>query len=920
MQAHDLKLEFMRDPLGIDLTAPLLSWILTADARNSRQTAYQLQVYAEIAENQRSLIYDSGVISDDRSSMTLRKLAFESATRYWWRVRVWDEGHEPGAWSDFAYFETGLLEEKDWADAQWAEPEQESEPLIAQEEVNFERLYPELHDEDRLVPTLILKRRFQAGREIWKARAYVSAHGVYQLSINGRRAGKYELAPEVSSYDKYLQYQTYDITDAVKLGENVAAIHLAPGWWSGIIGLHSASCQYGKKMAAIVKLVIFYRDGSRESFCSDETMTAEQGPCRYAELYVGEYFDSNLALRSGAPRAVRFPAYDKACLRGQNAPHIRVIKKIPCKRQLISPKGQTILDFGEVLAGKARLVMRAHKGATVKLHHFQQLDEFGNYFLGVTNDYNQMTDTYVFHSDAAETYEPTFVYRGFRYIWVDGDVQVCLRKTKALLMSTVEAAGSFECSDDRVTKLAENVQRTALANYMAVPTDNPDRERAGWTGDAQMFFEAGSYCADTRAFWRRWIEQMRLEQAPNGNIPLIVPNWKSYERLHAGPFPSSSAWGDACILIPWMYYQQYGDLRILEENYEMMQKWLHLVQHTAENYDPDAPESLTAEEQARRKYLWNAGFHFGDWLTPSDCTDENGQFQYKPNTLPLQAFTPLCYYGYTTQLMSQIAELLGDRAESERYRALSEKIKEAAFEALFDETGVPYEDRQGALVLGVQFELLPEALRDQALQRLIQKIEENGGRMDTGFTSTQYLLDTLTEHGYVKDAYDRLFCNTPPSWLYEVEKGATAIWESWQAIMPNGHVNPVSFIQYANGVVGAWLYKTVAGIRPAEPGYRKILIAPKPDARLRYARASYDTPQGTVQTGWYRSEEGMTLDAVLPANTQATIVLPDARLNEVYESGMPVTESLDFCSTAQSGSNVLVKCGSGSYRFTYKLH
>lgn len=919
MKVCNLRFESMRDPVGIDITEPMLSWMVTSENRCSRQSAWQLQIFAETAADQLSLLHDTGIVSGDDNSMLLRGVPLLGYTVYHWKVRVWDEDGRPSDWSSAASFETGILCNSDWDDTHWVEPEQKDAPRITQDNVSFE-MFPELHDEERFVPTLLLKQCFQSSNNVWKARAYVSAHGVYQFRLNGKRIGNYELSPEVTPYDKYLQYQTYDITDALRTGENTAAVHLAPGWWSGVIGLKSSSCQYGSKMAAIFRIVLFLRDGSRRIFCSGEDTMAEQGPYRYAELYMGEYFDSNLALRSGSPLRVSFPAYDKRCLRGQNAPHIHVVKTIACKRQLLSPKGEKILDFGEILAGKARLVLRARKHTAVRLHYFQQLDADGNYFLGVTNDYNQMTDTYVFHSDADECYEPIFVYRGFRYIWIEGDAEVCLEQTKALLMSTTDTPiGSFVCSDDRITRLAKNVQRTATANYMAIPTDNPDRERAGWTGDGQMFFEAGSYCVEARAFWRRWLEEMRLEQEENGNIPLIVPNWKSYQDMHAGSYPNSSAWGDACVLIPWMYYQKYGDIRILKENYGMMRRWMQLVQQAAEDAELDAPDWLPHARQADRKYLQTGGFHFGDWLTPSDCTDENGNFQYVPNTLPLHTFTPQCYYSYTTELMSKISTLVGEEAESRRYAALSEKIRAAAFRALFREDGTAYEDRQGALVLGVQFGLLPEPLRKPAMERLLQKIEENGGRMDTGFTSTQYLLDTLTEQGYVREAYDRLLCNVPPSWLYEVEQGATAIWESWQGIMPDGQVNPVSFIQYAAGTVGAWLYKTVAGISEEAPGYKKIRISPQPDARLHDVRASYATPHGRVESAWRLDADTFTLNVVIPANTQASIHLPGARIEDITEGGIPAAEHLDFYSVTQLDNSVLIKCGSGSYRFSYKL-
>lgn len=803
MKVCNLRFESMRDPVGIDITEPMLSWMVTSENRCSRQSAWQLQIFAETAADQLSLLHDTGIVSGDDNSMLLRGVPLLGYTVYHWKVRVWDEDGRPSDWSSAASFETGILCNSDWDDTHWVEPEQKDAPRITQDNVSFE-MFPELHDEERFVPTLLLKQCFQSSNNVWKARAYVSAHGVYQFRLNGKQIGSYELSPEVTPYDKYLQYQTYDITDALRTGENTAAVHLAPGWWSGVIGLKSSSCQYGSKMAAIFRIVLFLRDGSRRIFCSGEDTMAEQGPYRYAELYMGEYFDSNLALRSGSPLRVSFPAYDKRCLRGQNAPHIHVVKTIACKRQLLSPKGEKILDFGEILAGKARLVLRARKHTAVRLHYFQQLDADGNYFLGVTNDYNQMTDTYVFHSDADECYEPIFVYH----------------------------------------------------------------------------YNVEQFCS-------RFFMENRLEQHENGRVPKVVP----MHMLQDGGSPAG--WGDEVIIAPWEAYMAYGDRQILSDNYEMMQRWLDYVVRRMElEPQPDSTvgvgivayavnlsiyknwsPNMQGDVKEHFRYIWDADFQFGDWMVPSGNFDDNGNWTYLSRH-NCESFVPCFYTAYTTELMAKIAAELGKTADAAYYAELNRKIREAVIAELYDTGYIPENEFQGILTLALKARLYPKDKRsvlDARLQDIIYSRDE--GRINTGFTSMEHILFELVKGGHPETAYDLLFNERIPSFLYMIDHGATGIWETWRNIEEDGTVNTASYTQYAIGNVGKWLMAGIGGIYALEPGYRRIGIAPviDPKRRITSANAQYETPNGLAATEWSVCEKTVRLKVQIPANTTAEI-------------------------------------------------
>lgn len=920
MRIVNLLTESLVNPMGVDFRAPRLSWQIAGECRGTMQAAFQVMV----REEEQGELFDSGRVESGETFLLLSNLKLRSRGRYFWRVRAWDTfGNE--AISADAFWEMGLLDESEWQ-AEWIEPEQPRQFVTAQLVKDF-RVYEELPDTSNCVPCHLLRREFCVTKPVRRARAYATAHGLYRLELNGRRVGDLELTPEPTSYDKYLQYQTYDVTELLNAGENCVGIHIAPGWWSGVIGLYSASCQYGDTIAALMQLEILYVDGTRETICTDDAFRSGVSPVQYAEIYMGEKYDANLEQAGWS--CPGFAARDwkrvkclsgyKSMLRGQDAEPIRVCRRYPAVRVFRTPKGEKMIDFGQVTAGKAHIEFSGAPGTEVRFRYTQELNKEGNYSLNITGNYNQATDTYIIGPDGHGVHEPLFVYHGFRYVMVEGEVQIDEKTLTALSMgSSLEETGRFSCSDSLVNRVQENIRWSLLGNFMGIPTDNPDRERAGWTGDAQMIVETACYNLGLAAFWRRWLEQMRLEQRADGKIPFIVPNWRCYDESDERRGKNTAAgWGDACIIVPWMNYMRYGDKRVLEENYTMMKRWLEYVAVEAAK-NPDDIGELTPERAERLKYIWNTGWQYGDWLTPSDCTDDEGNFRYLPRKWPLKYFTPSCFYIYSADLMTKIALLLNRPEDSERYAALAQKIREASRTELYDERGIPKEDRQGAQIFTLYFHVLPQEYEDMILQHLLDQIRENGGRMDTGFSSTQYLPDVLTRAGKVKEAYDCLFSPEPPSWIYEVKKGATGVWEGWQAVMPDGTVNPVSFLQYGNAVIGNWLYSTVAGIRPEEPGFAKICISPEFDDRLDSAAATYRSVHGEIASAWEKRGGKVVLRVKIPANTEAVIALPGAKAERVLESGKPLSEAEGVRGARLRGEKLEVSVGSGEYSFAYE--
>jgi len=924
-RTSNLQCEAMRNPLGIDIRHPRLTWIIEANQRNVKQTAYRLIVTKDInnIDEGKGDFYDSGRIESDDSFCVIEREVSESGVRYFWSVKIWDQVGDESEWSLPAWWEMGLLNSSDWQ-AKWIEPNQRpAEKVISNLNMG---IMDSTIDESRMVPCQLIRREFIIEKGIKRARVYATAHGVYELELNGKRIGDLKLAPECTPYDKYLQFQTYDITEDLRLGVNVIGAHLAPGWWSGIIGLFSASCQYGDKMAVLLQIEINYEDGTRQIIASDNTFKSSESPVRYAEIFVGEKYDAN-HIKNGWSMPgfidqdwehVQYTNYEINTLRGQNAPHIRVKRTIKAKQIIHTPKGETIVDFGQVIAGYPSIVLHGTEGQKVILKYTEELGTDGNFCLNVFGADKNQTDTYIFNCSNEILYEPKFVYHGFRYVMIEGySAELVLDELEAkVIYSDLDITCQFECSDARVTKLHENLVWTTVANMMSIPTDNPDRERAGWTGDAQMYLKTACYHVDLNAFCFRWLNEMRLEQLSDGRVPLIVPNWKSYNQLTQD---GAAGWGDACVIIPWIMYSRYGDKRVLEENYQMMVRWVEYVRNTAEYKNPASIGEIGTERAEHFKFIWNTGYKFGDWLTPSECITENGQFTYQPTFRPLADFLPCCYYVYTTKLMSEIADELGKTSDAAYYLELSKKAKEACIAEVLTEDGTPEDNTQGAKVLALAFGFVPDTMKQKVVNDLVNLINENNGRMDTGFTSTQCLLDVLLENGRRIEAYDRLFSNQMPSWLYEVEKGATGIWESWQAIMPDGTVNPVSFIQYAAGSVGNWMYRNILGICEAEPGYKKICFKPEFDDRLIYARGVYDSAQGRISSDWNIEDGIMVYKVTVPPNASAYVYLPKAKTEMVLEGGKTLERNPDIHLFKQIDDKTLVEIGSGEYMFVYNV-
>lgn len=919
---YSLKCEYLENPLGIDTRNPRLSWKLASSHQGVMQTAYQVQVSG--SENGIDLVWDSGkVISDNSIAVNYAGQALESRQRYFWHVRIWDENDSPSDWSLVAFWEMGLLCPNDWT-AYWIEPEQEPAKLEPPTNMfqNLGTISPqEEADYSRLNPAQYLRKGFSSQKNVTKARIYATAHGVYRLSLNGVRVGDLELAPEITAYDSYLQYQTYDVTKIIAQGANVLGAVIGDGWYRGRIGLPGDSCQYGDKLALLLQLEIEYEDGSRETIISDTNFKSSTGPLVYSDLFIGERHDATLEKQGWDQpdfddsdwNKVNTADFGYDNLVAQYGEPMRVVQEIKPVAVIKTPKGETVVDLGQNIHGKLRMRVQGAAKTEIVLDHSEILDAKGNFMHQIRGRNKDQRDVYVCKGDDIEVYEPWFTAHGFRYVRITGyPGEPTVDDFAGLVIaSDLRDSGSFSCSDERINQLQKNIRWSQTGNFVSIPTDCPQRERAGFTGDAQVFIPTACFNMDVHAFFTRWLRNLQIEQREDGQVPATIPYWKSYIEMFTpfqGGSHTSAGWGDACIIIPWTLYQVYGDVRILEENYSAMSRWLDYEQKEAETGIPERlKENLSPKARERQKYLWNTGFHFGDWLIPSLTGGYNNPFDAANATKEIVAS---CFYAYSTQLMGKIAYVLGKNNDHQHYSALNEKINKAFAEEYISPDGKLPMHYQGMYVLALKMGVVPIEKLSLLTDQLVDLVSQNGWRLDTGFVSVPYLLDVLCDNGRQDVAYKLLFQTESPSWLYEVGKGATTIWETWDAVSLNGQVNLASFNHYAFGAVGDWLHRYVAGLEKGQPGYKHIIIHPHPDARLTYAKASYRSVYGEIISAWEIKDGTMHFEVTIPPNTTATICLVGAN-GQLTASEHTMT---------QSGDDLLVDVGNGSYTFAYPYH
>lgn len=876
LTVHHLLTNNRVNPIGVDDSLVRFSWQLAGNYRNIRQQAYQITIYDALNKN--SSVWFSGKVNTSQSVMVSVRLPKIIANkRYSWKVQVWDETGNTASSTEPAYFQTGLLQASNWK-AQWIEATPFADSVGR--------------------PSPLFRKSFPVNKKVTLATAYITAHGLYEAFINGKRVGDGKLTPGWTVYNSRLPYQAYDVTQHLQKGLNACGVMLGSGWYRGYIGFSNQKNFYGADAALLMQIHIQYDDGSSEMLVTDNSWTCSTGEVRNAELYNGETIDHRKANNGFSSPNFDAGNWQKVITAQHTLQNLvatenelitqqEIIKPI---KLIKTPAGETVIDFGQNLVGWVAMSVKGRAGDSIKISHAEVLDKKGNFY---TDNLRaaKAVDVFVLKGGEQEFFEPHFTFHGFRYIKIEGNTgEIQLEQFAAkVLHSNMQVTGSFSTSNELINQLQHNILWGQKGNFLDVPTDCPQRdERLGWTGDAQVFSRTAAFNMNVHNFFSKWLKDLAADQLADGAVPFVIPNVLGKNAV------ASAGWADAATIIPWNMFQAYGDTQLLRNQYPSMKQWVNYM------------NSKSKDD------LWNTGFHFGDWLFYRPEDDNDGRAAVTDKYLIAQ-----CFYAHSVQLVMQAASVLGLSQEVAEYKSLLDRVVKAFQQEYLTPSGRLVSSTQTAYVLSLQFNMLPEQLRKSAAERLAENIRSYGIHLTTGFLGTPYLCEVLTRFGYTSLAYQLLLQESYPSWLYPVKMGATTIWERWDGIKPNGTFQTPgmnSFNHYAYGAIGDWMYRTMAGIKEDETGagYKKMIIQPQAGGNFSKVAASLQTYYGLISSSWQMQQANFQLDVEIPANTTAVILLPAPKKGVISESGNPI--NVASLSVDELG-NLKIPVGSGKYHF-----
>ncbi len=932
-----LRTEYLVAPDNIDSPAPRLSWRIESDRRGAAQTAWQVRVAssAEKLARGEADCWDSGrITSSATNQIAYAGRALGSREECFWQVQIWDELNQPSGWSAPSRWAMGLLQPDDWR-AAWIAYRDDT-PLHAER--------AKLH----LPAPRHYRKEFTATKPLRRAIVYASALGLYDLYCNGQRVGDAFFQPGWADYLQRAYYRSHDVTALVRSGgANAIGAVVADGWYAGYVGYallvgygpnKVGRYFYGKTPAFRAQLEIDYADGTHETISTDESWrVTDRGPTREADLIMGESYDARAELGNGwsapgydaknwaaAVRAETNPhvpaVYSDAAgsrnvdlgfvappkMQAYSAPPIRITQELAAKSVTEPKPGVYVFDLGQNFAGLVRLKIKGAAGTVVRLRFGEMLHQDGTI---MTENLRKAraTDSYTLRGDpAGETWSPRFTYHGFQFVELTGLAAPPPLDaiTGLVLHNDTPLAGSLECSDPVLTQFGRNAQWTQRANFVEVPTDCPQRdERLGWMGDAQAYVRTASFNADVAAFFTKWIDDIAEAQRSFGAYPDYAP----YPMAHGGAGKTfGSGWTDAGIICPWTIWKVYGDTRLLARHWASMTRFMEW------RHASTTPEGLGT----------SLGNPWGDWLNVNETT-------------PVE-FIDTCYHVYDCTLMAEMADALGRPLEAATYRARRAKSSAAFANTYLKPDGTLTIETQSAYVLALSVGLVPEKQIPAAAAALIARLAANDHRMATGFLGTKSLLPALTASGHHDEAA-RLFQSRKfPSWGYEVANGANSVWERWDSFTTehgfngaNGKQNSAmnSFSHYAFGAVMEWAYRVLAGIDTDGAGYRRIIIHPRPptpgsnpdQTPINWVKAHYDSINGRIASAWKLDSGTFTLDVTIPANTTASVFLPNATAERATESGAPLANAPGIRSVAAEDDALKVDVAAGTYHFVVRL-
>lgn len=671
----------------------------------------------------------------------------------------------------------------------------------------------------------LFKREFACDKEVESATLHITAMGVYEAFLNGKRIGNFIMAPGFTAYDKRHQYQSYDVAELLKK-ENKIEVTVGKGWYRSQFVTRRDYDIWGAYSALIAVLEIVYKDGSEEAIVTNNGWYTAPSRVRFSEIYDGEKYDASFCSEDWK-RAMRLH-YPTQMLIPQEGEIVCEHEHIAPQRIFTTPKGERVIDFGQNLTGYVSFCVNAKAGDRIVYTHAEALDAEGNFYTANLRSAKQRVE-YIAR-DGEQSYKPHHTFMGFQYIRID-EAPECLdlNDFEAIVVhSKMERIGYFECSNEKINKLYSNVIWSQRDNFLDIPTDCPQRdERLGWTGDAQVFVKAATYNFNVKKFFHKWLHDLAAEQYPDGGVPYVVPD--------VVPAVPCAAWGDAATICPWQIYLTYGDKAILEEQIDSMIAWVNYIRGRG-------PE----------EFLWLGDPQLGDWL---GLDAEEGSYKGASDTDLIAS----AYYAYSANIVAKALKVLG--RDASEFEELYKNIRKAYIER-FNKFKT-----QTECAITLKFDLTDD--KPAVAKQLADMVKANGNKLTTGFVGTPYLLDALSENGYTDVAYSLLLQEEYPSWLFSVNMGATTIWEHWDGMKADGTMwstDMNSFNHYAYGSVAAWMYETAAGIGIDEkmPGGENVILCPRPDKRLEWVKASIETSFGKVLSAWKYTDSGIEYEFGVP--------------------------------------------------------
>ena len=872
MKITHLKTNHIINPVGYAIEKPTFSWIVE-DTPDTVQTAAQFVV--STTPDFSDIIFDSGKVEGSGiDSIAYRpSLQLAPQTRYYWKITVW--GETETAESEIAYFETAKMDQ-DWQ-ADWITPD---------------------FDDNKTHP--ILYQEFDLPVKPVSARAYISGLGLYHFEMNGEKVSDELFTPFCNAYDEWIQYQTFDITDNLTSGSNLISVMLGNGWYKGRYGSGRGVPEYyGDKFALICELHITLENGDTVIVNSDSSWKAQPSPVLESDIFDGEVYDARIpkTVPTENPSSVKLIDIDKNLLQARRSLPVLIMEEIKPVEVIHTPAGETVLDMGQIITGWLRFKTNAPAGTRIYLQFGEILQE-GNFF---RENLRSAKAEYTYIADGSDAIvEPYFTFYGFRYVKItgwDGDINPD-DFTGCVIYSDMDIIGELETSNDKVNRLIDNAMWGQKGNFLDIPTDCPQRdERLGWTGDIQVFAGTACFNMDSAAFLSKFSYDLDKEQAKfDGMVPHIIP---AVNQTGGG----SAAWADAATILPWTLYEFYGDVTILEDQFDSMRAWVDYIKRV--------------DDSSGSKRLWTEGTHFGDWLSLDTPLYPDPRRGGTPHDFIASAF-----YCYSARLVAKAAKVIGKSEEAETYSNLSDEVKAAIQEEYFTTTGRLAIPTQTAYVLSLFMDLVADEHRERVQKDFITRLIADDKHLRTGFVGTPYLCRVLSNSGANDLAYQLLLNEDYPSWLYAVNLGATTIWERWNSLSPDGSISSTSmnsFNHYAYGSIVEWMYRDVCGLNPStddfgEKSFRHARIAPKPHPSLQSAKARYRSSAGYYESSWQIDETGrVTMEISIPFNTSAEIVLSDIAISDVLLNG----ETPD---AEQTGNDVTINAGAGHYSIEYQLN